>query len=59
MGEIMNSQGSEMRCSGRSEHFLPHMRHPSRYTQDNCNPVKYHQLVNKRINICVTEVSNL
>ena len=26
-------KGSEIRCSGKSEHFLPHMWHPSQFTQ--------------------------
>ena len=36
----MNSpKRSEIRCSGKSEHFLPHMWHPSRFTKNNWKPV--------------------
>ena len=51
-------------CSGKSEHFLPHMWHPSRFTPNNWKP-KYvetshmSQLVNKPFNICGTKVPNL
>ena len=30
-------KGSEIKCSGKSEHFLPHICHPSRLTQINCH----------------------
>ena len=34
MVKIMNPKGSEIRCSGKSEHFLPHMWHPSSGSPD-------------------------
>ena len=33
-------KGSEIRCSGKSEHFLPHnMWQPSRFTENNWKPI--------------------
>ena len=34
--------GSEIRCPGKSEHFRPHMRHPSRFTPNCWKPVICH-----------------
>ena len=34
-------KGSEIRCSSKGEHFLPHMWDPSRFTQNNCKSVIY------------------
>ena len=35
-------QGSEVRCSGTSEHFLPYMWHPSRFSENNWTPIICH-----------------
>ena len=43
MGGIMKSpKGSEIMYSEKSEHFLPNMWLPSRFTQHNWKPVIYH-----------------
>ena len=37
--ELTNDSRSEIMCSGKSEHFMPHMLHPSWFTQNNWIPV--------------------
>ena len=54
--ELINHElhkGSEIGCSGKSKHFLPHMWHPSRCTLDTL-PYMHHN-----VNVAVDLISNM